>query len=711
MIEGDIVEETFVASDVDASVDGVSSSLDGKVYISGSQITRVDVKDESGNITKTMYGFSGGDITFGDAPADVKFVIPAGRMRGDVNGDGEIDAEDESLVYKHLYTDGFELTDKTQLLAADFIADGTINKRDVDAYTMFSGFSKYRIGFSEDLLGNWSVNEKHELKADPLFYIDIQLSDIKAGDSAVVFMDKEYDDGFFSGECLDGILRVYAHRCPVTEINAVVQISTEVDGVVFQYHESPSTLLRPRATVVRGTAEVVDTSIVMSVYLNTAVIDGKSYENGTLIFTGVVSDTSTDIETVITDGIEEMIGTQLSFMLANPDDTKSNASLSVSTNEYKEYSVARNLFDYGVEALAELATPTYEFSIDSTNFLFLDEFTRFKNEFELGKNIYLNLASEGVIKPNVIGVGVDFTKESSLSLTFSNRYKKENGFKTLESMIKKSYSSGRDFDASKYVIGKTVNQASNVSAFMDGNFDSAKNTIIGAQDQSVVIDAAGISVTNTSKPDYQLRIVNGMIAMTKDGWKTSDVAIGYFNSSSETSDKLGGVNAQLLAGKLIVGNNLVIENNDADGSVTQFKVDGSGAWLSNSRFVLQSNKTNDKGELVGGKIMIDPEYGILAGGTNLFTVNGTSITPSFMNEDGEMVVDDDGMPTNSNFYLDIDTGNAYFRGTVMATKGSIGGWEIEDNQLTSGSGKTYVALNSSSSEDSLYAMWAGDDSP
>ena len=209
----------------------------------------------------------------------------------------------------------------------------------------------------------------------------------------------------------------------------------------------------------------------------------------------------------------------------------------------------------------------------------------------------------------------------------------------------------------------------------------------------------------------QLRIVNGMIAMTKDGWKTSDVAIGYFNSSSETSDKLGGVNAQLLAGKLIVGNNLVIENNDADGSVTQFKVDGSGAWLSNSRFVLQSNKTNDKGELVGGKIMIDPEYGILAGGTNLFTVNGTSITPSFMNEDGEMVVDDDGMPTNSNFYLDIDTGNAYFRGTVMATKGSIGGWEIEDNQLTSGSGKTYVALNSSSSEDSLYAMWAGDDSP
>lgn len=34
LIEGDIVEETFVASDVDASVDGTNSSIDGRVVIS-----------------------------------------------------------------------------------------------------------------------------------------------------------------------------------------------------------------------------------------------------------------------------------------------------------------------------------------------------------------------------------------------------------------------------------------------------------------------------------------------------------------------------------------------------------------------------------------------------------------------------------------------------------------------------------------------------
>ncbi len=85
-----------------------------------------------------------------------------------------------------------------------------------------------------------------------------------------------------------------------------------------------------------------------------------------------------------------------------------------------------------------------------------------------------------------------------------------------------------------------------------------------------------------------------MIAMTDDNWATAKLAIGLF-----ASDEVGtyfGVNAEVIGGKLIVGNNLVIENETDDG-VMQFKVDSSGAWLNNSTFVLQKDN--------GGKILID----------------------------------------------------------------------------------------------------------
>ena len=100
----------------------------------------------------------------------------------------------------------------------------------------------------------------------------------------------------------------------------------------------------------------------------------------------------------------------------------------------------------------------------------------------------------------------------------------------------------------------------------------------------------------------------------------------------------------------------------------QFKVDSSGAWLNNSTFVLQKDN--------GGKLIIDPAYGILAGTGSLFTTSGTTVTPSFVDDDGDLILDDDGIPENANFFIDLRDGNAYFRGRVTATSGKIGGIHI-----------------------------------
>lgn len=113
----------------------------------------------------------------------------------------------------------------------------------------------------------------------------------------------------------------------------------------------------------------------------------------------------------------------------------------------------------------------------------------------------------------------------------------------------------------------------------------------------------------------------------------------------------------------------------------------------------------------GGLMIFDPKYGIVAGSKLLFNTNGTTVTPEFIDDYGDIVFDSDGMPENANFYLDLRDGSAYFRGRVKADTGSIGGWELAEDQLYSGANSTFVALNSSKDANSLYAIWAGATKP
>ena len=445
------------------------------------------------------------------------------------------------------------------------------------------------------------------------------------------------------------------------------------------------------ADIIRGNLEVSENSnFILSFYNGKIEAGDVEASSGMITLTGKLSDLSTDIESVTAeDGITDLIGTYLGFSV-------SNGSMYLTTNisDYQKYSVELELYDHMAGVLKDLAVPTYEFSVDAGNFLFAQEFERFRKSLELGKGVYLRIGKDEVITPYIIEFELDFENISEFSLVFSNRFKRHDNVNTLKDMIETSYSSSRSFDASKYIYNQTASQASVVSKFMTDSLDTAVNNIIGASNQSVLINGSGIHVGGDS--NYQLRIVDNMIAMTDDGWETSKLAIGLF--ASPDVGEYWGVNADVIGGKLLIGNNLVIENTNDQG-VMQFKVDSTGAWLYNSTMVLQNDASQS------GAIIIDPLYGIMSGD---FVTDGTTITPSFI-EDGEIQFDEDGIPVGATFYVDSNTGNAYFRGTMSATKGTIGGWNLAEDKLWSGDDKTYVGLSSSGNDN--YAIWAGDETP
>lgn len=450
--------------------------------------------------------------------------------------------------------------------------------------------------------------------------------------------------------------------------------------------------------IIRGTVETKNNgAFVMSVYAGTIHVGTKTASSGLITISGTYSGLSSNVAPVTVDGVTTNEGTTMKFTVSS-----GSMFLTGNVSDYQKYSVQMELYDYAVKVLKDLATPTYEFTVDSGNFLFEQEFAPFRDGLELGKGVYLNVGPY-VVTPYIIEFELSFEDRSAFSIVFSNRFKRPDETNTLADMIEKSYSNSRSFDASKYIYNQTTSQASEVSKFMSDALDAAKNAVLGGSG-TVKYDATGLTIGVGSR--YQIRMVDRMIAMTDDNWEHAKVGIGLIATPDGGSNFV--VNAEVIGGKLIVGNNLVIENEN-DTGVMQFKVDASGAWLNNATFILQKDN--------GGKIIIDPKYGIVGGNGNLYTTSGTTVTPAFIDSRGKITLDSDGMPTNSNFYLDIRDGSVYFRGKIFAQAGGkIGGFTINTSELVSNTSGYEVGINgdplySADNPNYAYAFWAGSYTP
>lgn len=109
-------------------------------------------------------------------------------------------------------------------------------------------------------------------------------------------------------------------------------------------------------------------------------------------------------------------------------------------------------------------------------------------------------------------------------------------------------------------------------------------------------------------------------------------------------------------------------------------------------WVIQSDRIESFGS--GDKIVLDGRDGEIYIGTYGTGTFGASVTPFYVNNLGQFSLGD--RLTWNGSTLDVN-------GTITADGGSIAGWNISPNTLTSGSGTNQVTLSS----DGSYALWAG----
>ena len=439
---------------------------------------------------------------------------------------------------------------------------------------------------------------------------------------------------------------------------------------------------------------------LLSVTMSGGTVGDASFSSGNLVISGTRG-TMTTVDNVRT--INGVAG---------------NIIFTQDATEYQRHQVERELLEYGESVLEQKASPTYQFSVECANFLNMDKFTAFKNQLNLGKRVYLKL-NDTVYEPYVISVHMSYEDPTSCSIAFSDTYTSFDQSFSLAKLLEQSVSMGKSlsYKSGQYSAFVNSGASSEVKEFIESALDISKNKVLSSNSQDITFDDTGIRIRKYKKDGNdefvlgpngekqhepeEIWMTDSSIMFTDDNWATAKMAIGkvsrpemkaykrttdtsrdaskkyYVNEygtewdenihgawstdlwevDNSSSGGYGyGIIADYLIGKMIVGQNMIIECPGPDGQTTQFKVDGSGATINNGTFTVTNGSS---------KIVISPNGGIGIGTSNMAYNNGT-------------------WNNYTNFYVDT-LGNVHFKGTLEGADGTFSGSLVAATGTFSGS--------------------------
>lgn len=345
----------------------------------------------------------------------------------------------------------------------------------------------------------------------------------------------------------------------------------------------------------------------------------------------------------------------LDYFIFESSYTNSNFVVTNRMSIDEEKDMALQLLGQTRKELETLSKPSFTFSMDVVNFLFLEKFKPFIDQAKLGSLIHSEIKRDVWVSPILLEMDISYDNPDSFTMTFGNRYRLETGewtFKELFDQSKVTNSVSRNYSGLLAPI-KNGGLDDQVTEYMNNALNAANQEIISSTNQDVSIGNYGIKCRKKKSDgtfdDSQIMITNNAICMTDNNWQTSKLAIG------KNSNNQYGVIADYIVGKLLAGNSLTItdENNT-------FTVDSKGAKLVNA--TLEVTDKNGK-----NRILLDKDNGIKIQKIE----NGQWKDKFYANNSGNLVLD----------------------GEITSTSGTIGGFKITDRAIESKDGNIRLESN------------------
>jgi len=272
------------------------------------------------------------------------------------------------------------------------------------------------------------------------------------------------------------------------------------------------------------------------------------------------------IATDINKSNAKKIGT--SILIFN-DDTRIELEDWTLTEQWSSsvYTTPSQLKKASEDVLKEYHIPTTEYQVSLIDFYSQPDAQHIWDKIKLGNLIRVYSPK---IKTNIDLRIVAYSYNidtNSLSIDFSNKNKKSDDLNAIGQKMTQAITVGKYVNTKKLDWNLIRGTAGAVKLFTENSLDMAKQNVIGSAGYNKVeISENGQKISDTRDPDKQLLLVAGTLVTTSDNLETVD---SYISTD--------GIAGEFIIGKIIIGENLYIENESST-----FRVDETGVTITDS---------------------------------------------------------------------------------------------------------------------------------
>lgn len=291
---------------------------------------------------------------------------------------------------------------------------------------------------------------------------------------------------------------------------------------------------------------------------------------------------------------------------------------------------ALELYKKAQSLLNTISTPRYEYSVETGSFIFQKEFAHLTNQLHSGCLIDIRLSEDDIASLLMLEMAVDYDGKG-LSLTFGNRYKLSDPSALFNDLVGGSVAktaSTVEYLRNTFDFKQQRDELSELQKLKDESINLTHNMVVNADNQVMVIDASGISgrravvdaefnPTGEFDPEV-LKITNNAIAFSTDDFQTTETVLGKNLlpdgvTTPDGKNYMYGLNAKLLMGDLIIGENLKVSGEIEgrlinakgltvnNGATDTLKVDENGDVSLNVKSLsITGNQVATQGDITSG---------------------------------------------------------------------------------------------------------------
>lgn len=247
----------------------------------------------------------------------------------------------------------------------------------------------------------------------------------------------------------------------------------------------------------------------------------------------------------------------------------------------KQFDVIQELYDDAIGILSRTSQPRCEITIDSTNFIFSEEFKHKAEQIKTGCSIHIEKPNGEIVKHYVLKINVDYSGKD-FSITLSNRYRLNDALSIFEDSYGNTSSISAITNSHSIILEEQKRKIDALDVARLQSLNYTKQHILSADNQDIFVDDTGMIVRTVTSVDengvktydpYQFKLANGSILFTEDSWQTAGLAVGKYYDPRIGSWRMG-INGQHIMANTIEASSLTV-GSTSNTSGTNLLMDGS----------------------------------------------------------------------------------------------------------------------------------------